>query len=303
MHLVHDKRKAVYLILLVVGSYFVSGALFFNLASLLGAVVLGSILKKERLLLSFVLLSFLALLLLNGQLGFSFNLIYPFAFAGVSVLILNIAKDIKKGELIFYVTIGVVALFIGYMALMEMNFGLLTKTVQLAKEEVGTVGNTLKGIMPENEVKEYTSFSNKLIDDYFIFIALIQYVLFTVANVYLMPKIFTDLPVNLLEEFSQLKIPFIGIWGINAGLAIYIFATGKAATWGINVSLFFLSFYFFQGISLSALFFKRFSIPLYVSILFYIFFLANQIMWLLISLAGVADSQFNLKKYLKEAQI
>lgn len=302
MYLAHDGKKAVYLVFFVFGSYLISSALFLNLVLLLGAAIFGFFLKGARFTAGVIFLCFAALLLLDARLGFSFSLIYPFVFSGVAVLVLQISKEIKKGDLIFFTTLAVAVLFVAYMLVMEAKFGLFTAAVNQAKEEVVVIGDALKSFMPENDVKEYASFGAKLIDDYFIFLALIQYVFFCFINFYLLPRIFTGIPPNLGEEFSQLKMPFAGVWGVNAGLAVYLFVEGKAAMWGINIALFFLLFYFLQGISLSALFFKRYGVPVYAMVFFYLFFLANQIMWLLISFAGIIDVWFNLKKYLlKEA--
>lgn len=264
---------------------------------------MGFIVNGKKFLVTITLLMSILVLMMNERIAVSFNLIYPFLFAGSVLLIMKTFSNIEKGDIFLLSTIVVSLFFIVYMSILEVKMGLITKTVNEALLEVNDISTrVLKGVMDEKGLKDYQDFSKSLIKNYYPFLALLQFIVFGFVNLYLILKMFPDLPNNLSDPFSNISINFFGVWLINLGILLFIlFHDVKIGIIGINLVLYFLAFYFFQGIATSNQFFAKFGIPLYVAVFFYIFFLANHIMWFLISLIGILDVQFDIKKRLKEA--
>ncbi len=270
---------------------------------LLGGLMLGFLFNGRKEIVSLILILCILVLMLNERIAVTFNLFYPFLFAGSILLLMKTRENISKGNLFFLSTILISAFFIVYMSILEIKMGLITKTIEETIEYATETSNSLfKGIMDEKGLKEYQEFSKNLIKHYHPFLALLQFVIFGFLNLYLVLKLFKNLPDNLTEPFSKISISFSGVWFINLGMLAYLLSDEAViSTAGMNLALYFLSFYFFQGIATSNQFFTRFGIPLYVAFFFYFFFLANHIMWFLISLIGILDVQFDIKKRLKEA--
>ncbi len=303
MFLPPKSRKGVFLLFFIFISYFISQTLFLTLSYLLGGLIVGFALNGRKDIVSLILLLCILVLMLNEQIAVTFNLFYPFIFSGSIILLLKTRENISKGNLFFISTLLVSLFFVVYMSILEIKMGLITKTIEetitFAKE---TSTSIFKGIMDEKGLKEYQEFSSNLIKHYHPFLALLQFIIFGFLNLYLVLKIFNNLPQNLAEPFSKISINFSGVWFINLGMLAYILSEDTMISLaGMNVALYFLAFYFFQGIATANQFFAKFGIPMYVAFFFYFFFLANHIMWFLISLIGILDVQFDIKKRLKEA--
>jgi len=295
----NNQRKVAFFIFLVFVSIFISIQLFAGLSSMLGAVLLGFLINKKWVEFVVVLAAYIGAVNFADLLGV--NAFYPLVFLIVTYLIFSLFKTIDKGTLFFWVTLILSALFLLAMWYMEIKTGYVTQTLNGAKAEIISMSQSLKDVMTQKEMTEYLNYAQRLLERYYIFFALLQVLLFTFLNLLLMPYLFEGLPETFAQSFYKLKIPYYGIWGINIGLIFYMFLKGSLSNYGINAVLFFLAIYFFQGLSLSSAFFKKFSVPFYISAVFITLFLINQAMWLLISIAGIVDSQFNIKKFLKEA--
>lgn len=295
----NDKKKVAAIVFVIFCTLFFSVQLFAGLSSLLGALLLGLLLKKRWVNFLVLLIGYLAVITHFGISGIA--ALYPIMFLIVTYLIFAMFRKIEKGELFFWVNIALSLLFILAMFYLEKKSGFVTQTINGAREEIKAMTSVLKEVMTEKELTEFTSFALQLLERYHIFFALLQIVLFTALNFLLLPLLFENLPDAFNQPFYKLRIPYYGIWGLNVGLIVYLFQTGKVAMYGINAVLFFLAIYFFQGMSLSSAFFKKYGVPFYVSLIFFTLFLVNQAMWLLVSIAGIVDAQFNIKKFLKEA--
>lgn len=298
-----NDRKLFLVILIIFGAYLVSPTLYVSFNYLLGGILLGSIANGKKLFIVLALgLSFI-ILFMNEQMAFAFNLFYPYIFAGVVWLIYRYLENINKGDIFLLSTIIVSVFFVFYMVLLEKKIGLVTKTVEEAFLEVDSVSSSiLKGVMDEKAIKDYQDFSKSLIKKYYPFLALLQFIIFGFVNLYIVTKLFPNIPERLAESFSSINISFFGVWIVNLGILLFIiFGENGLGLIGINLALYFLAFYFFQGIATTNVFFSKFGIPLFVALFFYFFFLANHIMWFLISFIGVLDVKFDIKKRLKEA--
>ncbi|MCX7991609.1 MAG: YybS family protein [Proteobacteria bacterium] len=303
MFLPANDRKIIFLLFIIFGSFFVSPTLYVTLSYLLGGILLGSLVKGRRVFLVISLAFSGVILFMNDQMVFAFNLFYPYVFAGVVWLIYRYLENVNKGDIFMLSTIIVSIFFVFFMAFLEKKTGLISNTIAEAFSEVDNIsGNILKGVMDEKAVKEYQEFSKSLIKKYYPFLALLQFIIFGFVNLYIVTKLFPDIPPRLAEPFSNINISFFGVWLVNLGILLFIiFGEKGLGLIGINLALYFLAFYFFQGIATTNLFFARFGIPLFVAFFFYFFFLANHIMWFLISFIGVLDVKFDIKKRLKEA--
>lgn len=295
----NNQKKVALFVFIILCSVFFSIQLFAGLSSLLGAVLLGLIVTKRWLNFVFVLLLYLAVITYARLLGAA--AFYPIVFVLVTYLFFVMFDKIGKGTLFLLVTLILSLLFIVVMVFLEVKTGFVSETIKGAKKEIMDMANVLKDIMTEKELSEFTNFALQLLEKYYIFFALLQIVLFTALNFLLLPYLFDGLTETLAQPFYRLSIPYYGVWGINIGLILYLFQKGTVAVYGINIVLFFLAIYFFQGLSLSAAFFRKYGVPFYVATIFFAMFLINQFMWLFVSIAGIVDAQFNIKKYLKEA--
>ncbi|GAB4433202.1 MAG: hypothetical protein OHK0040_03620 [bacterium] len=295
----NDQKKVAAIVFVIFCTLLFSVELFAGLSSLLGAVLLGLLLHKRWINFLVLLAGYMAVITYFEIAGMA--TLYPVMFVLVTYLIFAMFKNIEKGELFFWVNLSLSLLFILAMFYLERKSGFVTQTINGAKEEIKVMSTVLKEVITEKEFSEFTAFALQLLERYHIFFALLQIVVFTALNFLLLPLIFENLPDAFNQPFYKLSIPYYGIWGLNVGLIVYLFQTGKVAIYGINAVLFFLAIYFFQGLSLSSAFFKKYGVPFYVSLIFFTLFLVNQAMWLLVSIAGIVDSQFNIKKFLKEA--
>ncbi len=299
---VNDK-KILFLIFVIFGAYFFASIAFVSLSYLLGGIILGSVVNGRKVFLFLSLGLTLLVLYMNEQMVLVFNLFYPYVYAGVVWLIYKKLENVSKGDIFLLSTIIVSIFFVFYMAILEIKMGLITKTVNEAFLEVDNISEkVLKSYMDEKALLDYQEFSKSLIKRFYPFLALLQFVIFGVINLYMVLKLFPNMPERLAEPFSSINISFFGVWIVNLGIILYIlFGEVGLGLIGMNLALYFLSFYFFQGVATTNTFFSAFGIPVFVSLFFYFFFLTNHIMWFLISLIGVLDVKFNIKKRLKEA--
>ncbi len=295
----NKQRKVAFFIFLTFSSLFVSLQLFSVLSSMLGAVMLGFLINKRWLELTVVLAGYIGIVSYVNLVAI--NVFFPLVFLAMTYLINSLFKNIDKGALFFLVTVVLSLFFLLVVGVMEIKSGYVSQILSATKAEMTQMTEVFKQVMTPKEISEYLAYAQSLLERYHIFFALLQIVFFTFLNLALLPYLFDTLPVTLSESFYKMKIPYYGIWGINFGLILYLFKTGTIAIYGINAVLFFLSIYFIQGLSLFTAFFRKYGIPFYISLLFFTMFLINQAMWLLLSIAGIVDSQFNIKKYLKEA--
>ncbi len=294
-----DNYKRVALVVaFIFGSFILSSHLFAGLSYFLGAVLLGFLVNKNWLQFSLIFAAYMVVIFFGSVTEIS--VLYPAIFLIIAYFFLKVFKEIDKGTLFFWVTVTMAVLFASFMFYLEAKTAFMTHILNAAKEEIKDMSMLLKDMMTDKEKKEFITFAVGLLEKYHIFFALLQLVVFTMLNFLIMPHIFGNLPDSLSQEFSKIKIPYYGVWGINMGLILYLFQTGKLAVYGINMVLFFLSIYFFQGLSFSSAFFKRFGVPFYVAMVFFLLFLVNQAMWLVMSIIGIIDSQFNIRKFLKE---
>lgn len=300
MAIKHDNlRNVAYFLVLFFGSFLFLGHIVLSFSALLGAPLLGFLIKRNWVLLGATLITYYGLLTYNNML--SFHALFPLLFGVVAFVFVNIFKKAEKGTVIFFVTITLSLIFAFFMGYLEFSSGFISQIVKEAGDEIVKLSALLKDLMTEKELNDFVIFSQHLLNNYYVFFALVQIVVFVMINFYLLPFLFRGLSPELSEEFYKLKMPYYGVWGINFGLILYLFGNGKLSNYGINAVLFFVSLYFFQGLSLTSAFFKKYEVPFYISIVFMAFFLLNQLMWLLISIAGIVDAQFNIKKFLKEA--
>lgn len=293
--------KAGIFVLIVIASFFISESLFINIYPLTGAVFLGLLLNKNFITTGIFMVIALIPVIFDNELAMSFAIYYPFLFAFFALL-LDMLNMKNKGNLIFYITMAIMIIFAGYMLVMEKELKLFSNTIAAVNAEVNAVGQQFKEISSEENFRDYVNFVKSITNTYAPFLFVFQYVFYNVINMYILSLFFKNMPVPFSEKFSFLQIPLVAVWGINIGLIAYLFTEEPLKTWGLNFILFFLSLYFFQGLSLLTLFCKANGIPVFFLVFFIVVLLANQAMWLLISIVGVLDTLFNFKKYLiKEA--
>lgn len=303
MYLQAEEKKLFLLFFLIFASFFISPTLYLSLSYFLGGLLLVSILNGKRLIIVFSVVLSLVIFFMDKDMIFTFSFFYPYIFALAVWLIYRYLENLSKGDIFMLSTIIVSIFFVFFMVFLELKTGLVRRTVEEAFKEVDNVSaGLLKGVLDEKALLEYQEFSKMLIKKYYPFLAMLQFIIFGFINLYGVTKFFPQLPERLKESFSQINISFFGVWIINLGMLLLIlFGENGLGLIGANVALFFLAFYFFQGVATTNLFFSKFGIPFFVAIFFYIFFLTNHIMWFLISFIGVLDVKFNLKKLLKEA--
>lgn len=294
-----DHKRVATFVLVIFVLYFFSEQFFATFSSLLGAVMLGFLLEKKWLPLIFLIVAYLTTVFMGNVQGVV--VFFPLCFLLISYLLYGIFKEQEKGTFFFWTTVMLSIFFVGIMVYFEKTEGAVSQILVEAKEEIKGMSTMLKNVMTDKEFNEYMVSTQTILDKFYIFFGLLQVVFLTFLNFAILPYLFQDLPDCFAQPFYRFKIPYYGIWGINIGLIVYIFKNGDVSIYGLNAVLFFLSLYFLQGLSLSAAIFKRFSVPFYVSLIIFVFFLLNQMMWLLISIVGIIDSQFNIKKFLKEA--
>lgn len=292
-------RNVAFLLGGIFASFLLSPQLFVGLSFLLGAVLVGLLVEGKWF--SFVALTAGYVMLLNVEGVFSGSVIYPILFSLLVFLLWKGTSSQEKGTIFFWVTVIMAILAAFALFLLEKKGGFLTLLIEETKEEIGQMTLSLRGLFTEKELKELSSYAVQLLERYHIFFALLQIVFFNSINFILLPYLFDNLPETFSQPFYRLQIPYYGIWGINIALFFYLFKTGRMALYALNVVLFFMTIYFVQGLSLSLAFFKRYNFPPLFSTALLMIFLMNQAMWFLLSVAGILDAQFNIKKFLKEA--
>jgi len=293
-------QKAWVFVLIVVGLYFISEEAFVAIYPLLGFLFLGFMLNKDYKYAGFFMLLSLIPVFVDNELALSFTIYYPFLFVVLSLVIREYGFS-NKGSLFLLLSILVNVLFLGYLIVMENHIGLFTQIIKSFKDEITHLSSSLKSEGRNEELKSYYYIIKNIITNYAPFLITFQFILYNLLNLYLLSMFFEQLQPPFCERFSSMHVPIWGIWGINVGLILYLFFENPLSNYGINMVLFFLAIYFFQGLSLSTLFFKINKIPTFIAIFFVFVLLLNQVIWLFVSIIGILDTYFNFKKHFKEA--
>ncbi len=293
-------KKTWFAVLFVVVLYFVSEYVFISLFPLLGSVFLGLMLRKNYEYAGFFMLVALIPVFIDRELALSFSIYYPLLFV-ILGLIFRDRMVYNKGTIFLYTSIIISGLFFIYLMFMEKKIGLYTQIKTAFNMEMKSVSEQLSNFTSSEDVQDYFSTIRHVINNYSPFLIAFQFVLYNILNLYIMSSLFKDLLPPFSERFGQMQVPFWGVWGINIGLIMVLFFDNFLSKIGANTILFFLSLYFFQGLSLSTLFFKINKIPAFLMFLFLLLLLMNHVIWFLISIIGILDTYFNFKKHFKEA--
>lgn len=293
-------KKTWFFVLSVLAIYFVSESAFITLFPLLGSVYLGLMLRRDYDYAGFFMLVSLIPVFVDNELSLSFSIFYPFLFV-ILTLMLRDKMVNNKGNIFLILSMTIAGLFYIYLLFMEKKIGLYTQMKTAFNIELKAINEQLKNVTNAEDVKDYFGTIKHIIDNYTPFIITFQFVLYNIINLYLVSILFKDLHPPFCERFGSMQVPFWGVWGINVGLIMVLFLEETFSKIGLNIVLFFLSIYFFQGLSLSTLFFKINKIPTFLVFLFLLLLLMNQVIWLLVSIIGILDTYFNFKKHFKEA--
>lgn len=293
-------KKAWVFVLLVLALSFVSESVFITLFPLLGAIFLGFMLRKDYEFAGFFMLVSLIPVFVDNELALSFSILYPFLFVILGIVLRDRMVN-NKGSMLLVMSIITAILFLIYLIFMEKKIGLYTQMKTAFNLELRSFSEQFKNVADSEDVKDYFGTIRHIIDNYSPFIITFQFVLYNIINLYLVSLFFKDLQPPFCERFGSMQVPFWGVWGINLGLIMVLFFDEPFTKLGVNIALFFLSIYFFQGLSLSTLFFKINKIPTFLIFLFLLLLLMNQVIWLLVSIIGILDTYFNFKKHFKEA--
>lgn len=293
-------KKTWFSVLFVIGFYFVSEYFFVTLFPLLGSVFLGLMLRKDYEYAGFFMLVALIPVIIDRELALSFSVYYPFLFVILGLIFRDKMID-NKGVIFLYTSIIIAGVFFIYLFFMEKEIGLYTQIKSAFNIELKSVSEQIKNVSNSDDVQDYFGTIKNVINNYSLFLIAFQFVLYNVLNLYLVSLFFKDLLPPFSEKFGHMQVPFWGVWGINLGLIMVLFLDDYFSKIGVNIILFFLSIYFFQGLSVSTLFFKINKIPAFLIFLFLLLLLMNQVIWFLISVIGILDTYFNFKKHFKEA--
>ncbi len=293
-------QKAWFFVLIVVGLYFISEEAFVTIYPLLGFLFLGFMLNKDNKYAGFFMLLSLIPVFVDNELALSFSVYYPFLFVVLSLLLRDYGFS-NKGSLFLWLSVLITLFFLGYLIVMERHIGLYTQIIKGFKNEITQLSSSLKSESHNEELESYYNIIKNIIANYAPFLITFQFILYNLLNLYLLSMFFNQLQPPFSEKFGSMHVPIWGIWGINVGLVLYLFFENTLSNYGMNMVLFFLAIYFFQGLSLSTLFFKINKIPTFIAIFFIFVLLLNQVIWLFVSIIGILDTYFNFKKHFKEA--
>jgi len=300
MFFLYKLRKAWVFVLIVLGLYFVSEETFVTFYPLLGFLFLGFMLRKDYKYAGFLMLLSLIPVFVDNELALSFSIYYPFLFVAISLFIKEYGFS-NKGSLFLWLSILITLIFLAYLIFMDNHIGLYSQIIKGFKNDIIQLSSSLRSEGKNEELQSYYNIVKNIITNYAPFLITFQFILYNILNLYLLSMFFENLQPPFCERFGSMHVPIWGIWGINVGLVLYLFFEYPLSNYGMNMVLFFLAIYFFQGLSLSTLFFKINKIPTFIAIFFVFVLLLNQVIWLFVSIIGILDTYFNFKKHFKEA--
>ncbi len=122
--------------------------------------------------------------------------------------------------------------------------------------------------------------------------------LVTWGNVLLIRQIAARQTGQKPQRLADWQTPFHMIWFLAAALAVAAFGDGWLFWLGVNMVIALCMIYFLQGMGFLTHFMKKHSVPMWFRVCVYIMvFVASQTSLILLAIAGLFDTCFNLRRF------
>lgn len=106
--------------------------------------------------------------------------------------------------------------------------------------------------------------------------------------------------LNYSENFESFKIPEYSVWFFIVSLSLVLIKKNEILYLiGLNISLFLVVLYFFQGLSIINYFFINKKTPLFLKVAGYIIMAVEPVIALFVALIGLFDFRFDFRKSIK----